>query len=54
MRTKRPILLAEDDRIDAMTVQRALHDIKVSNEVIIRGNGEEALEFLRDGTNQIP
>jgi len=54
VRTKKPILLVEDDRIDAMTVQRALKDIKVLNEVIIRENGEEALEFLRDGTNQNP
>jgi len=44
----------EDDRIDAMTVQRALKEIKVLNQVIIRENGEEALEFLRDEANQQP
>lgn len=54
MRTKRPILLVEDDRIDAMTVIRALKDIKVINEVIIKENGEEALEFLKDDVNQTP
>jgi len=54
VRTKKPILLVEDDRIDAMTVQRALKEIKVLNQVIIRENGEEALEFLRDEANQQP
>ncbi|MDD3364639.1 MAG: response regulator [Syntrophomonas sp.] len=54
MRTKKPILLVEDDRIDAMTVQRALKDIKVLNKLIIRENGEEALEFLRDDCNVKP
>jgi CheY-like chemotaxis protein len=54
MRTKKPILLVEDDRIDAMTVQRALKDVKVLNQLIIRENGEEALEFLRDDTQVKP
>ncbi len=54
MRNRKPILLVEDDRIDAMTVQRALKDIKVANQVIIRENGEEALEYLRDEANLKP
>lgn len=54
MRNKKPILLVEDDRIDAMTVQRALKDIKVLNQLIIRENGEEALAYLRDDTNVKP
>ena len=54
MRNRKPILLVEDDRIDAMTVQRALKDIKVANQVIIRENGEEALEYLRDEANFKP
>ena len=32
MRTSRPILLVEDDNIDAMTVKRALKDLKVTNQ----------------------
>ena len=54
MRTKKPILLVEDDRIDAMTVQRALKDIKVTNPLVITENGEEALHYLRDGSNLKP
>ncbi len=48
------ILLVEDDRIDAMTVKRALKEIKAINPLEILGNGEEALEFLRDPNNKIP
>lgn len=47
MRDSAPILLVEDDRVDAMTVKRALKDINVCNPIHIVGNGEEALEFLR-------
>ena len=54
MNTRRPILLVEDDIIDAMTVERALKDIKVTNELIILGNGEEALDYLKDEDNRRP
>jgi len=51
---KRPILLVEDDQVDAMTVQRALKDINVTNRLDIVGDGEEALAFLRDPENERP
>lgn len=54
MRSQRPILLVEDDRVDAMTVKRALKDINVTNRLDIVGNGEEALQFLRDSKNEDP
>jgi len=54
MRNRKPILLVEDDRIDAISVQRALNDLKVLNQLIIRENGEEALEYLRDENNAKP
>ena len=47
MRSNRPILLIEDDEVDAMTVRRALKEINVSNEVVHSENGEEALEYLK-------
>jgi CheY-like chemotaxis protein len=37
----------EDDRVDAMTVKRALREIHVSNPVVNAKNGEEALAWLR-------
>lgn len=54
MRGKRPILLVEDDTVDAMTVKRALREIHVTNRVVNAGNGEEALEYLRDPANEEP
>ena len=54
MRGKRPILLVEDDKVDAMTVKRALKEIHVTNHVETAGNGEEALEYLRAHKDEEP
>ncbi|HCL00070.1 MAG TPA: two-component system response regulator [Candidatus Marinimicrobia bacterium] len=54
MKSKKNILLVEDDRIDVMTVKRALKDINVTNKLDIVNNGEEAIEFLRDKNNDRP
>jgi CheY-like chemotaxis protein len=47
MRSKKPILVAEDDRVDAMTVKRSLKELNITNHVEIVGNGEDALAYLR-------
>ena len=54
MRSSKPILLVEDDQVDAMTVKRALKEINVTNRLDITNNGEEALEFLRNLANEKP
>ena len=54
MRNSKPILLIEDDDVDAMTTQRALEEIKVTNKLIHKIDGEEGLEYLRDESNQTP
>jgi len=54
MHNSKPILLVEDDRIDAMTVKRALKDLKVTNQLVHKVNGEEALEYLRSESNKKP
>ena len=54
MRNSKPILLVEDDRVDAMTVERALKDLKVTNQLIHKRNGEEALQYLQDANNKKP
>ena len=48
MRSSKPILLVEDDIVDVMTVKRALKDLKVTNELVLGANGEEALEYLKE------
>ena len=48
------ILLVEDDRVDIMTVQRAMKKIKVSNPLYVARTGVEALAMLRgDGVPAI-
>jgi len=54
MRNSKPILLVEDDKVDAMTVKRALKEINITNRLDIVNDGEEALAFLRDPKNNNP
>lgn len=54
MKTKRPILLAEDNEIDAKTVERAFRDLKVTNPLEKARNGEEALAYLKDDSKEKP
>jgi CheY-like chemotaxis protein len=54
MRPNKPILLVEDDEVDRITVQRALREIRVTNQLQIAGNGEEALEILKDANRERP
>jgi len=54
MRDCKPILLLEDDTVDAMTVKRALKELKVTNPLVRTANGEEALVYLRDESKEKP
>lgn len=54
MRNSKPILLVEDDIVDAMTVERALGDLEISNQLTHKINGEETLEYLRSDSNETP
>ena len=51
---KKPILLVEDNHVDAMMVKRALKDLRVVNPLVHSNNGKEALEYLRDEGNKQP
>ena len=54
MKSKRPILLVEDDAVDVMTVRRAIKDLNIANSLYIASNGEEGLEILRDENIEKP
>ncbi len=41
MRSKKPILLVEDDKVDVMSVQRAFKAIHVTNRIEVVSNREE-------------
>jgi len=47
MRSSKPILLVEDDNVDAITVRRALKDLNVPNGIVHQLDGEDALKYLR-------
>jgi len=47
-------LLVDDDRVDAMTVERALRELKVTNRIVHSINGEDALKYLRSNGNSKP
>ncbi|MDD5327125.1 MAG: response regulator [Phycisphaerae bacterium] len=48
----KPILLIEDDSIDAMTVKRAVNELKVKNKLTHFTNCEDALEYLQSGADR--
>ena len=50
----KPILLVEDDIVDMMTVKRALRDLNITNDLVHRENGEEALQYLNNESNAKP
>ncbi|MFH1615361.1 MAG: response regulator [Planctomycetota bacterium] len=54
MKNYMPILLVEDDNADAMITRRALNELKVTNQLVHKVDGEDALEYLRDPTNKKP
>jgi len=54
MRNLRPVLLVEDDSVDAMTVRRAFKDLKVGNELVRVINGEEAISYLKQKSDVKP
>jgi CheY-like chemotaxis protein len=52
MRSTRPILLVEDDNVDAITVRRALKDLNVPNGIVHQLDGENALKYLRSNNKR--
>mgnify|MGYP001609126609 CR=1 FL=1 len=47
MKSKSPILIVEDNRVDAMTIERSFKQAKISNALVLAINGEEGLAYLR-------
>jgi CheY-like chemotaxis protein len=50
----KPILLVEDDVVDASTVKQAMQDLRVKNPLIHKTDGEEAIEYLKEQSNKLP
>ena len=54
MQTMRPILLVEDDSVDAMTVKRAMKEVGVTKPLVHLTDGEDALKYLKDNSSEQP
>ncbi len=54
MSDRRPVLLVDDDTIDAMTVKRSFRDLKVTHPLVHTLNGEDALAHLAAPGNTPP
>ncbi len=50
----KPILLVEDDDVDAMAVDRAFKALHITNRLERTENGENALAYLNDRTKELP
>lgn len=54
MRKNKPLLLVEDDMIDAMTLTRACKELGVHCDIVHTKNGEEALNYLNTSNDAMP
>lgn len=54
MNKHNPILLVEDDSVDAMMVNRAMTDLNISARLVHHENGEDALTFLKENPESRP
>ncbi len=54
MNRPKPILLVEDDDVDAATIEQTLAELRVANPLIRKTDGEEALEYLNSTANPRP
>ncbi len=54
MQPLKPVLLVEDDNVDAMTVKRAMRDLRVKHSIVHSVNGEEAMNYLTNPSTEKP
>lgn len=54
MKSHEPILVLEDDLLDALTLHQALRDASVSNPVVVVATGYEALDYFQNNERPLP
>lgn len=52
--SKRPVLLVEDDKVDAMRARRAFSELGKAGELDVVSDGVEALAYLSDPNKKLP
>ncbi|MFH1371774.1 MAG: response regulator [Planctomycetota bacterium] len=50
----KPIMLIEDDSVDAMTVRRAMRELHINNSMVHCLDGEDGLKYLTDPETEKP
>lgn len=54
MKGIKTVLLVEDDTVDQQAVRRCFKELRVNNPLVITGNGEEGLRYLKDDFKERP
>ncbi len=54
MRINYSVLLVEDDDVDILSIQRAFKELELTHALVVKKNGEEALEYLKNPESDIP
>ena len=54
MNSDKPLLLIEDDEIDVLTFRRSIKELRITNELYVAGDGEEAFDILRAPKRALP
>ena len=54
MNRSKPVLLVEDDAVDAASVKRAFAELSKPTPLVHLKNGEEALDYLQSDLNERP
>ncbi|MEL6675921.1 MAG: response regulator [Bacteroidota bacterium] len=54
MKKQKQILLVEDDKIDVLTIKKALKELEIQNELSVAEDGEQALAWLEAHRKNLP
>lgn len=54
MKKVKQLLLVEDDQVGAYLAQLAMEEAGIAEDIVICGNGQEALEYLKKGLSPKP
>src|SRR5688572_761746 len=54
MKTKKPILIIDDDELSRIIMIKAIEGLQLSNNISTSANGEDAMQFLNDPKNEKP
>jgi CheY-like chemotaxis protein len=46
--------MLEDDKIDVMSIRRAIEKLKITNPLVVCENGEKGLDYLNNSDNKRP